>query len=248
MDKSEYGDNFRRFGIVRSLYEGCRCRACPRFHAGAGGEGKMRKIVQCTNCSGRGSWNRLPFLGFLGEIYTIRCESCGGSGKVEREVSQISPEKARRNLVTTFVAVVLLVLVAFFVLAGCATMPPQRRQVGLIEGVVRFPFAIVGGVAEIVTGYDLDISMDQTSVRIREYCREKYGGDRSDYSACVDGAFGGYGDQNRGSNKKYRRSLCDRFSGVARGKCQRAEMIEADGEQFGASVGAGGSIPLLPHP
>lgn len=142
---------------------------------------------------------------------------------------------------------VLLALVAAFALTGCATMAPQRRQVGLIEGVVRFPFAVVGGVAEVVTGYDFNVSSDQASVRIREYCSQKYGGDRSDYSACVSGAIGSYENANRGSGR-HRRSLCDRFSGLARGKCQRTEAIEADGEQFGAAVGAGGSVPLVPSP
>lgn len=142
---------------------------------------------------------------------------------------------------------IVLVFVGAFALAGCATAP-QRSSPGLIVGVARLPFAIVGGVAEVLTGYDFNISADQASVRVRDYCSQKYGGDRSDYSACVSGAFGGYGDSNRGGSGRHRRSLCDRFSGLARGKCQRVEMIEADGEQFGASVGAGGSVPLVPIP
>jgi hypothetical protein len=134
-------------------------------------------------------------------------------------------------------------LVAVFALTGCVGVP-QRSSPGLIVGVARFPFAVVGGVAEVITGYDFNISSDQASVRIREYCSQKYGGDRSDYAACVSGAMGGYGYNNRGSGR-YRRTVCDRFSGLARGKCQRYEAIEADGEQFGASVGAGGSVPLI---
>lgn len=141
----------------------------------------------------------------------------------------------------------VLALVAAFALAGCATAP-QRNSSGLIVGVARLPFAMVGGVVEVLTGYDFSISADQASVRIRNFCSQKYGGSHSDYSACISGAFGGYGDSNRGGSGRYRRSLCDRFSGLARGSCQRAEMIELDGEQFGASVGAGGSVPLVPIP
>lgn len=203
----------------------------------------MKKRVRCKECGGRGYRVQMrcsPLTVPWDELYP--CRACKTSGSIMVEKRE---RVGRRGLVATFL--VVIIVIAFFFLTGCATAP-QRSSSGLIVGIARLPVAVVAGIAEVATGYDFNVSSDQASVRIRGYCSQKYGGDRSDYSACVNGAFGGYGDSNRGGSGRYRRSLCDRFSGLARGRCQRTEAIEADGEQFGASVGAGGSVPLVPSP
>lgn len=129
---------------------------------------------------------------------------------------------------------VVVALVAAFALAGCTTMVPQRRQVGLVEGVARLPFTIVGGVITGVTGYN--IMPTEADVRIAEYAVKQYGYRTRAYYVCLNGAYGSVNDRRSGGYRSF-----DDFyrngSGLAKGQREHEQRVWRDCENTGRAIG-----------
>lgn len=130
------------------------------------------------------------------------------------------------------------IVVALFValmFAGCATMVPQRRQVGLIEGVVRLPFAMVGGAVTVLTGYN--IVPTEADIRINEYAVKQYGDGTRDYYVCLNGAYGSVYDRRSGYGGY--NSFDDYYhqSGLQKGRHDREQLIWQTCEVVGRGIG-----------
>lgn len=133
---------------------------------------------------------------------------------------------------------IVLAFVTAFALAGCASMGPQKRQVGLVEGVVWLPFAIAGAGVQVLTGYDIYLS--EADRRIGDYAKKQYGENTHDYYICITGAYGSINDRRSGQyggfDDYYRRNS----SGLQGGRREHDKMVWENCESVGRSLGNSG--------
>lgn len=130
--------------------------------------------------------------------------------------------------------VVLVVVMTLFGLTGCATTMSRRGAPGLIDMAVALPFAVLGGVVEVVTGYDT-IHVTEASRKIAEYCGSRYSG--RDYATCRNGAYGYLSSSTRHGYRSHTFENYRRHStGLAASRLEHDRRVWEDGENFGRSL------------